>query len=603
MVSAVVRDKVKTIPAQPGVYLWKSDQGQILYVGKAQNLRARVAQYLGSQEDARKVELMERSADVDFIAVDSEKEALVLEQTLIKQHRPPYNVLLVDDKKYPYIAVTQEVWPRVVYTRDTTRSGQFFGPFPDAGSAKRVARLLNKTFQLRQCRVLPKRECLYYHLHQCTAPCIGAVGPDAYAGQVRQSLEFLQGRGRELVDRARHDMAEAADRLQFERAAELRDLAEAVQSVLERQRVDVDLSEDVDAVALATRADRACAVVLPVRNGKVVGRESYSLSGVSGTRTPQILAAFLEQYYVNAPRVPREVLVPIPVDEPELIEEFLSARRGLRVRLRTPERGPRRGYVGLAEQNAHLLLEQEFALRERRGSGALEELQRLLSLPDSPSRIEAFDVSHHAGQYTVASLVVFREGRPYKNGYRHFRIRTTGGGDDPGALREAVERRYVRVLAEEGADALPDLILIDGGRVQLEAALESLRRLGLEELPTVGLAKRFEEVYRPRLLHPLRIEPTSPALQLLRHVRDEAHRFAIGYQGKLKRKEFIRSELDSIPGVGPERRRRLLSTFGSVEGLRSATPEEIARVPGIHRPLARRIHRALSGQGEENPSG
>lgn len=590
---------MKTSPTHPGVYLWRSGSGQVLYVGKAQNLRARLLQYLGAQEEERKAELVERAADVESISVGSVREALVLEQTLIKRHQPPYNVLLRDDKKYPYILVTDEEWPRVVYTRNLDQPGTFFGPFPDAGRAKRVARMLNKTFRLRQCRVLPKRECLYYHLNQCSAPCIQAVAPDAYRAQARSALDFLKGRGRDLVDRTRAEMEEAAQRMQFERAAELRDLADAVQAVLERQRMESPGGGDLDALGVATREDRACVAVLQVRDGRVVGRESYFLTGARGHTQPQVLEGFLPQFYLNAPRVPPQILVPVPLPEGDLLGQVLAERSGRRVHVRVPERGDRRGYVDVAEKNAALLLEQDFALRERRGSGAVEELQRALGLKEPPARIEGFDVSHHAGQFTVASLVVFEDGRPRKSEYRRFRIRTTGGGDDPGAMRETVQRRYTRVLAEEGADALPDLILIDGGRAQLEAALQPLRTLGLDELPIVGLAKRLEELHRPKHLHPLRLDPSSPALQLLQRVRDEAHRFAIGYQGRLKRKAFVHSELDDIPGVGPERRRRLLATFGSVDGLRRATADEIARVPGIPRPLAARIRQRLADGVDE----
>jgi excinuclease ABC subunit C len=301
----------------------------------------------------------------------------------------------------------------------------------------------------------------------------------------------------------------------------------------------------------------------------------------------------LEQYYPQALKLPPEILLPVELADGATLTQLLSDRRGARVQIRAPERGEGRRFVELAEKNAHLAIEQELLLRERKGSAAMEELQRVLGLPGAPETIEAFDISHHAGTLTVASMVTLKDGQPYKSGYRRFRIRSTSGGDDPGAMREVVSRRYTRLLQEEGADALPDLILIDGGRTQLAAAHEALQALGLQALPIVGLAKRFEELYRPQVLHPIRLDPHSAALQALQRVRDEAHRFAIGYQGVLKRKNFITSALDEIPGVGPERRRRLLQTFGSVDAIRSASEEELARTPGINRPLAKKILAAL----------
>jgi excinuclease ABC subunit C len=598
-----LRDRAATAPRRPGVYLWKDSSGNVLYVGKAQDLRARVLQYFGRQEEERRAELMQRAADVELLVVGSNKEALLLEQTLIKRHLPPYNVLLRDDKRYPYIAITDETWPRVVYTRNLDLKGSLFGPFPDAWKAKRVARMLNQTFRLRQCRTLPKRECLYFHLNQCTAPCIGAVGPEAYREQVQAAQAFLKGRGSELRYRLRAERDRAAAELRFERAAELRDLEAAVGSVLERQRVDDVGGDDQDAVGLAQRDGRWCAVILWVRGGAVVGREHHFLTGPQATPSPDVLAAFLEQAYVAAPQMPREVLLPVPLDRADALARLLGDVHGHPVRLHVPERGTRRRFVDLAEENARMLLEQDFLLRERRGPEALEQLRQALRLPDVPSRIECFDVSHHAGEHTVASLVVLQDGRPLKSAYRRFRIRTAAGGDDPAAIREAVSRRYARLLSEEGADALPDLVVVDGGRTQLEAALEALAALGLEAIPLFSLAKKREEVYKPRVLHPLRLDPASPALHLLMRARDEAHRFAIGYQGVLKRRAFIQSELDGIPGVGAERRRRLLATFGSVEGLRQATPDQIAQVPGIPRPLAQRIYEALRAPPPEPTGG
>lgn len=591
-----LRTKARSLPREPGVYLWKDAKGVVLYVGKAQDLRARIGNYLGRPGNDKQARMLMEATDVEFVAVRTVKEALVLEQNLIKRHRPAYNVLMVDDKKYPYIAVTREAYPRVVYTRDLTSKGTYFGPFPDAWKAKQVARMLNKTFQLRQCRVLPRRECLYFHLKQCSGPCIGAVTGPEYGRQAEAAADFLEGQGAELARRIRSDMDTASRANRFEDAAGLRDLAAAIDSVLERQHVEALTGGSADAIGVAVRDDRACAVVVFVREGLVVGRESHFLNGVRGEPLSRVLSAFLSQYYAVSTHPPKEILLPAALEDPGPIEEALSQRAGRRIRLRAPHRGDDRRFVELAEKNANLSLEQEFLLRERRGSGALEELQRLLSLPEPPERIEAFDVSHHHGEHTVASMVVLEEGRPKKSEYRRFRIRTVSGGDDPGAMREVIRRRYERLRLEAGPDAWPELILVDGGPTQVRAAHDVLVELGLESIPLAGLAKRFEEIYRPHQLHPLRLDGHSSALHLLQMIRDEAHRFAIGYQGLLKRKALLRSALDDIPGVGPERRRRLLQAFGSVEAIRSSDEDALARTPGIPRALARRILESLRDQ-------
>lgn len=589
-----LRNRVRNLPKEPGCYLWKDADGNVLYVGKASDLRSRASSYLTGALDARKQRMMLETADVDFVATRTVPEALVLEQTLIKRHRPTYNVVMVDDKKYPYIAVTDEEYPRVVYTRDLDRNDEVFGPFPDAGSAKRVARLVNKTFQLRQCRVLPKRECLYYHIGQCTAPCIDEVTQQAYAKQATDARAFLKGGGRRLAKDLRTRMQEAAADHRFEEAAKLRDAADAIESVMQRQYTGRAQGDDADAVGVALRDGRACAAVLFVRDGSLVGKEHYFLGHAEDAPAPAVVRAFLEQYYASTPNAPRRLLLPVPLDDTADLEALLAERAGGRVDVHVPERGEKRKWVDLAEKNAHLLLEQEFVVRERKGTGGLTELADTLGLDEPPARIEGFDVSHHQGEHTVASLVVLVDGTPQKSGYRRFRIRSTAGGDDPGAIQEAVRRRYERVLREEGADALPDLVVIDGGRPQLGAALDALKEVGLDDLPIVGLAKRLEEVYRPNRLHPLQIPTSSPAIHVLQRIRDEAHRFAVAYQDKLKRKALTRSVLDDIHGVGPTRRRRLLKTFGSVDGVRRAAVDEIARVPGVNRPLARRIHDALN---------
>lgn len=597
-----LRGKVRTLPRSAGVYLWKDGDGRVLYVGKASDLRSRVGSYFSRSIEPRKLEMMQRVADVDFVGTKDGADALLLEQTLIKEHRPQYNVILRDDKSYPFISVTHEAFPRIVYTRRPGRGDTVFGPFADAGSAKRVARMLNRTFLLRQCRVLPKRECIYYHMGQCSAPCIDVVDEATYGQQVEQAVAFLRGGGTGMAKDLRRRMAVAAEAQRFEEAAALRDAAASVETVVKRQFVDRPTGEDLDAVGVVAKAATACAVVVRVRDGRVVGKDHFFLSLPPATTPPETLAAFLGQYYAQAPRPATRILLPFQVDEARTLERAIGGRVGRRCQVLVPHRGARRRHVELAEDNAALHLEQELLRRERHGAGALESLAEALGLPEPPSRIEGFDVSHHKGEHTVASLVVLRDGRPHKAGYRRFKIETASGGDDPGAMQEAVGRRYRRVLSEDGADALPDLIVVDGGRAQLGAALSSLAELGLESLPVIGLAKRLEEIHRPKRLHPLELPSSSPALHVLQRVRDEAHRFAITYSDRLKRNQLLRSELDDVPGVGPERKRRLLSAFGSLDAVRRASVDELMKVPGIPRRVAEAVRRGLnppsaSGQG------
>jgi excinuclease ABC subunit C len=591
--SEELKRRVRLLPREPGCYLWKDAKGGVLYVGKAQDLRARASSYLSRALEARIHHMMEEAADIDFVATRTVPEALVLEQNLVKLHTPPYNVMMVDDKKYPYIAVTAEKYPRVVYTRSAEGHASVFGPFPEAGSAKRVARMLNKSFKLRQCRVLPKRECLYYHMHQCTAPCIGAVTDAEYQAQAKAAAGFLAGQGAAMVKDLRNQMDAASAAEHFEEAAELRDTMQAVESVLHRQYAETRTEDDADAVGLAIQGDRACACVLFIRSGRLVGKEHFFLSHTKDVPPPEVLRAFLERHYFQSPQVPRHVLVAFALEDTDALVAHWSQRSRQGVGIHVPERRERRRFVDLAEKNAELLLEQELLIRERQGAGGLDALKTALGLAEPPATIEAFDISHHKGEHTVASLVCLKDGRPFKSRYRRFRIRSTSGGDDPGAMREVVSRRYERLLREEGADALPDLILIDGGPTQLAAAMDALAALGLDGLFVLGLAKKLEEIYRPNRLAPLRLPQNSPALHVLQRVRDEAHRFAIGYQDTLKRKALTRSVLDEVTGVGPEIKRRLLATFGSLEGIRRASAEEISRVPGVSRPLAARIAKAL----------
>ncbi|MBW3583017.1 MAG: excinuclease ABC subunit UvrC [Euryarchaeota archaeon] len=593
--------RAAVFPHEPGVYLWRDKKDEVLYVGKAVDLRNRVRSYLSGAHEARTEAMVDEATDVEFIATHTEKEALILEQTLIKKERPRYNVRLTDDKKYPYIKVTDERYPRVVYTRDLTRKGTYFGPFPDAWAAKSITRLLNATFQLRQCRTLPDRACIYHQMGQCLAPCIDAVPDSEYKAAADAARGFLKGQGEKLVKGFETRMKTAAEAERFEEAARLRDTAAAIRSVLERQRVFAAGQEDRDVVGFARSGDRACCLLLFVRDGKTVGREYYFLANTLERSDADVVEAFLTQYYAHALAVPREVVLPVRLPEAELLSEWLSDRRGGGVRFTVPERGDKLRLVEMAMKNAGLLAQEDHFKRERERSMGVEALHGLLKLERPPRTIDGFDISHHGGDHTVASMVRFLNGLPHKEMYRRYKIRHVAGIDDFAAMREAVKRRF-EGLVERG-DELPDLVMVDGGRGQLRAAVDALKELGLEEQPVCSLAKREEEIFLPLRLHPIRAPARHEGRQLLERVRNEAHRFAIKYQENLKGKALTRSRLLSVPGVGPERLRRLLRRFGSLEGIAAASLEELCEVPGVTQALASRIQDDLVAWRTGRPSG
>lgn len=601
---ACLVQRANRLPREPGVYLWRDQKGEVLYVGKAVDLRARTKSYLVGAQEARTAAFMAQAAEVDYIVTHTEKEALILEQTLIKREKPRYNVRLTDDKKYPYIKVTDEPFPRVVYTREAGSGGVLFGPFPDAGAAKRITRLLNRSFKLRQCRTLPKRACIYHQMGQCLAPCIEAVPDEAYRDAADSARRFLAGGGRGLVKELKRRMRDAADSERFEEAARLRDTSEAVESVLERQRVFAHDREDRDVVAVAKGEGveaRAAVVVLFVRDGSMVGRESYFMAAGGGEDTQEtgeggLLSAFCSQYHGTALAVPREIVVKAEPEEKDLLEIWLGERRGGRVRFVVPQRGERRRLLEMAARNAQLLLAEDSFKRERDQGGGTKELAHLLHLREPPRTIDGFDISHHGGQYTVASMVRFLEGHPHKEMYRHFKIRDVEGIDDTAGIHAAVKRRF-EGLVKRGEE-LPDLVMVDGGKGQLNAARRALEELGLQEQAVCSLAKRDEEIWLPKRPNPVRAPGNHPGRRLLERVRDEAHRFAVRYQDKLKRKGLTHSDLLDVPGVGPKRLQAILKRYGSVRALAEARPEELATMPGISQEVAKRLVARAQGQVE-----
>ncbi|MGH9366284.1 MAG: excinuclease ABC subunit UvrC [Thermoanaerobaculia bacterium] len=574
------------VPDAPGVYLFRGPRGKLLYVGKARSLRKRVASYFTrGPESARLEALLAAYRDVETIVTNTELEALLLENALIKKHRPRYNVCLRDDKTYPYIKITTgEAWPRALITRRVEEDGHsYFGPFW-GGLARRIMRMITRHFLIRTCTIeidgrLP-RPCLYYDLHACLGPCVaGLTTKAAYAEAVQDVLLFLRGRNKELSARLEEKMLRASGEENFEMAAAYRDALRTVADVSEHQLVQSLKGENVDVYGLFEAGNDVSVCVLVVRGGLVCDRREFFFEKSEEVDPSAFLEAFLPQFYDANPFLPEEIHLPVPIENPALLEEFLSARRNARVRVRVPRRGKASERVALAGDNAR----ERHRVRFRRGRGpealALERLARVLDLPGPPRRIEAFDVSHLQGTDSVASLVVFEDGKPQKSDYRLFGIASQSllHPDDFRSMGEAVERRYRRAREEGGR--MPDLVLVDGGRGQLQAALTALDRLGLE-LPAAGLAKREEEIWVPGRPEPLRLPRRDPALQLVQRMRDEAHRFAITRHRGRRARRMRESSLTEIPGIGPTRARRLLSRFGSLSGLVSADPKSIEEAVG-----------------------
>jgi excinuclease ABC subunit C len=618
-----LEEKLRALPHQPGVYLLRDQAGRVIYVGKAASLRNRVRSYFQDPmtvDSPRIRHLMTKVFDFDVVACANEVEALILETNLIKQHRPKYNVRMADDKAYPYIKITNEPYPKIVMTRKVARDGaRYFGPYPyhEPKLVGRTIRTIRKLFKLRSCtieidRTLP-RPCLDHAIGLCTAPCVAwGATQEEYAEQVRQAVLFLEGKEQALLEGLRQRMQEAAERLEFERAAALRDQILAIEAIQERQRTAGPGLEDRDVVAVYADGDDACAQVFFVRSGRLVGQEHFFLTGASGHTTAEVLHTFLQQFYEFATGVPEEVLIPEPVEDQSVIERWLAERRGGPVAVVVPQRGEKRRLVEMARENARLHLEQERVRLVGREGASVRALQQVLELPEVPFRIEGYDVSNLQHGEAVASMVTFEGGRPKKDAYRRFRIKYTPGPNDYAMLQEALRRRFEHAREEQEEldrgelvkpkwSVLPDLILIDGGRGQLNAALEVLFEVN-QPIPVVALAKREELVFRPDRPEPLRLPKDSAALQLLQRVRDEAHRFANAYHQKLRGRRIVYSVLDEIPGIGERRKRELIRHFGSVRRIQEAAEEEVAAVVGPK--VARKVleflrSRELSSYKEE----
>ena len=598
---AEIREQLKEIPDSPGVYQMKDARGEIIYVGKAKSLRRRIRSYFSSGSHTYKTRIMiDEIEEFDFIVTDTEVEAYILEASLIKKYSPKYNIRLKDDKSYPYIKITDEDdFPRIFKTRLVKNDGSsYYGPYADVDAVYKTIELAKEIFQLRSCKKEIKagspeeRPCLNYHIDRCSGPCIGAISKKDYRARVEQISRFLQGQQNSLLQEVEKKMERAARDLNYEKAAFYRDGLKALQELARQQKVISGDSTDRDVLAVADteEGETACAQILIIRNGNLIGQDYLLLEGAGQAGQEELTSSFLQQYYARQQDLPAEILVDFLPRDKAMLEETLSSSRGSRVRIIRPARGQKRRLLEMAARNAEQnlkksLIKQKY--RKKRARQELKELQEYLELENQPCRIEGFDISNIQGRDAVASLVVFSNGQPDKSGYRRFKIRSEGGPDDYAMMQEVIGRRYSRLRAE-GRD-FPDLILVDGGRGQLNAAVSELDCLGLAQLDIIGLAKKKEEVFLPDRSEPVIIPSNSPALYLLQRVRDEAHRFAVNYHRRLRSRRLTHSMLDQIPGIGPGRRQALLEHFGSLARIRTASRQELQQVSGISTRLSQVI--------------
>lgn len=611
------RPETGSIPNTPGVYLFKDDHDRVVYVGKAKSLRARLSNYFATDVLPRTEAMLEAAQEVEWIVTKSEIEALHLELNLIKQHRPRYNVRYRDDKSYPYLAITlDEEYPRARVMRGNKRKGvRYYGPFAHAYAIRDTLDLLLRTFPMRTCSqgVFNRcrrrgRPCLLFHIERCAGPCVNAVSADEHRAIVLELCDFLDGNTKPVLGRLEAQMKEAASSEEFEIAAKLRDQLENVRKAIEKQQMVTSDKAEMDVIGLVEDDLEAAFQVFFVRRGRVTGRKGFIVDKVEDLETPQLVSRFLERLYIDN-QVPKQVLVPVEPDEGPLIEEWLGEFRGAGVKIRVPKRGERRALLQTVTENAkvafarhRLKRSSDFNARSRQ----LRELQKAIGMEEAPLRIECFDISNTGPTEAVGSMVVFEDGLPKKSDYRRFKIKWTSGPDDVGMMGEVIKRRFSRVAAGRNDDSMndkksrrfaypPNLVVIDGGKGQLNRAVEVLDELGIDDITVVSLAKRMEEVFLPDRADPIVIPRTSEALFLLQQVRDEAHRFAVTYHRLRRTKRMTQSALDGIPGLGEARRRALLKKFGSVKKIREASLDEIASVKGLPQAVAERVYESLHG--------
>ncbi|MEP6871210.1 MAG: excinuclease ABC subunit UvrC [Anaerolineaceae bacterium] len=627
-ISEKIRKQLGALPVRPGVYIMRNAKGEVIYVGKAAKLKDRVRSYFGS---ARGMEPKTRALrghieDFEYIVVGNAGEALILEATLIKRHQPFFNIRLKDDKRYPYLKVdVQNPWPRVYITRRIEKDGaRYFGPYASAGSVRHTLDLTKKLFPWRSCTKeitgRDARPCLDYFIKRCIAPCTAFCTKDEYDEVIQQVLLFLEGKSDDVLRRLKRQMEDASEKMEFERAAMLRDQLRSIERTVERQMISTTKNEDIDIFGMSRHGDQACMQVFFVRGTQMIGRDNFVVEGTTDESDGAVLSNFLLQYYESAQYIPKLVAVPMDPDERETIEELLSEKRGWLVEVRVPERGEKKRLVELAAENAKEALDMmrvRWLADADKTQQALDQLREELSLPEIPHRIECYDNSNIQGTSPVSSMVVFVDGKPANQQYRRFKVKTVVGADDFATMAEIMRRRFKRIevvlpaepqpgdrhggdggvpvahSAPDDAWDLPDLVIIDGGKGQLAAAAQAMREMGVHHIPVVGLAKRFEELFVPGEDDPIVLPRGSEALYMVQRIRDEAHRFAITFHRQVRAKSSIQSALDTIAGIGPKRKKALLKKFGSVKTIREAGVDEIASTVGFTRLLAEKVKAEL----------
>jgi excinuclease ABC subunit C len=608
LASDLIEEQLNRLPNSPGVYLLRDAEGTILYVGKAANLRHRVRSYFGAGQklSPKLLKMVAGVGDIDFYVTSSEQEALILELNLIKRHHPRYNVRLKDDKTFPYLKInSKEDWPRVHVTRRMEPDGsRYFGPFASAKSVRQTLKVVKGIFPFRNCTRnitgTDSQACLEYHMGRCLGPCIGVVSRKEYADVIKEVILFLEGKQERIVKGLQDKMDKAAEALDFEKAALYRDQVQAINEVIEGQRIAATVKGEQDVVAFAQERDQAYVQVFFIRNNKLTGRESFVLQGTQHEEPHQIMTSFIKQFYSSSPNIPPLLLLQYSVEEMAVLKGWLQSRRGARVDIQVPRRGNKKQLVDIVAENARQGLEQlkikQLAMPKEL-EAALAEIEKELHLPQRPLRMEAYDISDIQGKAAVGSMVVFERGKSKPGHYRRFKIKTVAGADDYAMLNEVLKRRFKHLGQETSTPdtwaMIPDLVLIDGGKGQLNAALSAMGEVGVTSVPVASLAKENEEIFIPKKAKPIVLPRRSPGLQLLQRLRDEAHRFALGYYQKVRRRETFTSVFDGMTGIGPRRKRALLKQFGSVQAIREASIEEIAATRGMTESLARKVKEFL----------
>lgn len=581
--SVFMSNKLKSpenLPSKPGVYIMKDVENTIIYIGKAKNLKNRVQSYFREKLDRPKTQvLMSHFDSLEYILTNSEKEALILEATLIKKHRPRYNVQLKDDKRYPYVKITNEKFPRVVITRNIVKNGVYYGPFTDVGSVKQTVKFLKSLFKIRTCRNM-NGPCLNSQIDLCYAPCEGKISEEEYAKIINKIDLFFQGKYSVIVKNLKKEMIDASDNQEYEKAAVIRDQIASIEEIMEKQFVElIDDDLDQDVIAIAPSENEVVVIIMPIRKGKIVGRDDFLMSTSEYDSNSEILFAFIQQYYDYNRHIPKQILLAEDINEKELLQDWLSDLRGNKVHIKVPQKGVKLRLVNMAQKNAEIIKHQK-----KKMENSLIELKKYLKLDKLPRIIEGYDISNISGKFAVGSKVSFKDGKPNKKGYKHFKMETPGPNDF--AMMEELLTRRLKMI---DSDEEPDLIVIDGGKGQLGMACGVLEKLNLTHIPIIGLAKEFEEIYLPNTQRPIVIPKNNKALHLLQQVRDESHRFAITYHRKLRSKNISGSSLDDISGIGKKRKINLLKAFGTIENIKKASVKDLAEIKGMNKKVAQNV--------------